>query len=241
MAAAAARNAYLAAACGVSFAAVVQDAKTFEAMQAIFKIVLPAYGRDAIEAALLPRELTRLGNAAGQAKEFKGALRVLDRAIDKDAAFEDAYWLRAGVRIQTGDAEGAKADALRAIQLNDGALARLGAERAAIDPRGHWELSRKDREIGGRRGRRESELGTLLLARTRLGDVEGAREAARAMIALRPDAALGYLKLATVERAADRWAETAAALQQAIARETDPKNKAAYESLLNEAKSRAAG
>ena len=61
------------------------------------------------------------------------------------------------------------------------------------------------------------------------------------MIAMRPDAALGYLKLATVERAANRWAPTAEALQEAIARETDAEKKVAYESLLREAKSRAVG
>ena len=115
---------------------------------------------------------TRLGNAAGKAREFNGALRVLDRAIDKDATFEDAIgWSKA--RIQTGDAAAAAADALQAIRLNDGGLARLQAERAAIDPRGRWELSWKDRQIGGRRERRESELSTLLLARTGLGDFKG--------------------------------------------------------------------
>jgi tetratricopeptide (TPR) repeat protein len=206
MAAAAARQAYVAAACGATVALAARDSKTFEAIQATLKVVLADYGRDTIEAALSPRELTRLGNAAGNAREFKCALRVLDRAIDNDATFEDAYWLRASVRVQIGDAEGAAADALQAILLNDEALARLQAERAAIDPRGRWELSWKDRQIGGRRGRRESELATLLLARTRLGDIKGAREAAQGMIALRPDAALGYLKLAMVERAANRWA-----------------------------------
>ncbi len=241
MAAAAARSAYVAAACGGAAAFAAGDAKTFEAVQAALKAVLSGHGIDAIEAALSPRELTRLGNAAGQARQFKGALRVLDRAIDKDATVEDAYWLRAGVRIQTGDLEGAEADALRAIQLNDGALARLAAERAMIDPRGRWELSWKDRQIGGRRGRRESELATLLQARTRLGNIEGARETARAMIALRPDAALGYLKLAAVERAANRWGAAAAALREAIVRETDLKSKRAYESLLSEAMSRAVG
>lgn len=241
MAAAAARQAYVAAACGGSAAFAAQDKKTFEAVQAMLKVVLAHRGRDAIEAALSPRELTRLGNAAGKAREFNGALRVLDRAIDKDATFEDAYWLRASARIQTGDAAAAAADALQAIRLNDGGLARLQAERAAIDPRGRWELSWKDRQIGGRRERRESELSTLLLARTGLGDFKGAREAAQAMIAMRPDAALGYLKLATVERAANRWAPTAEALQEAIARETDAEKKVAYESLLREAKSRAVG
>ena len=241
MAAAAARQAYVAAACGGSAAFAAQDKKTFEAVQAMLKVVLAHRGRDAIEAALSPRELTRLGNAAGKAREFNGALRVLDRAIDKDATFEDAYWLRASARIQTGDAAAAAADALQAIRLNDGGLARLQAERAAIDPRGRWELSWKDRQIGGRRERRESELSTLLLARTGLGDFKGAREAAQAMIAMRPDAALGYLKLATVERAANRWAPTAEALQEAIARETDAEKKVAYELLLREAKSRAVG
>ena len=227
MAAAAARQAYVAAACGGAAAFAAGDAETFEAVQAVLKIVLSAHGRDAIEATLSPRELTRLGNAAGIAKEFKGALRVLDRAIDNDATFEDAYWLRASVRGQIGDAEGAAADALQAVRLDDEALARLQAERAAIDPRGRWELSWKDSQIGVRRGRRESELAILLLAQIRLGDIKDARETAQAMIALRPDAAFGYLKLATVERAASRWTQAAAALQEAIARERDPKNKVA--------------
>ena len=105
----------VAAACGATVALAAQDSKTFESIQATLKVVLAHYGRDTIEAALSPRELTRLGNAAGNAREFKGALRVLDRAIHNDATFEDAYWLRAGVRVQIGDTEAAAADALQRL------------------------------------------------------------------------------------------------------------------------------
>jgi len=230
----AAQQAYLAATCGAYRAASGGNRAALAAMQAVLQTVIAAYGRPALEAGLLPRELARLGNAAGHARDFKQARAVLDLAVAKDTAFEDGYWLRASAALQDGEPAGAAADAERALELNDAELAKLAAERAAIDPRGRWELQWKDGQIGGRRARRASELAVLLNARLGLGDFARARAAAAALVDLQPGKPLGHLKLALVEQAAGDRAAAAAALSTAIAVEPDASQRASYEKLLAE-------
>jgi tetratricopeptide (TPR) repeat protein len=198
----AAQQAYLAASCGACRAATGGNRAALAAMQAVLRLVTAAYGRPALEAGLLTRELARLGNAAGYARDFKQARAVLDLAIGKDAAFEDGHWLRASVALQDGEPAAAAADAERALELNDAQLAKLAAERAAIDPRGRWELEWKDSQIGGCRARRASELAVMVNAQIGLGDLARARAAAAALIELQPRKPLRHLKLALVARAA---------------------------------------
>jgi tetratricopeptide (TPR) repeat protein len=237
----AARQAYLAAACGAYFANARGDRQTFAAMESLLRDVMSAHGRAALDAGLSARELTRLGDAAGNAGDHAGARAIFDRAIAKDPEFENAYRSRAVARAAGGDAVGAADDAARAIELNNVALERLLAARAAIDPRGHWELQHKDGEIGDLRERRMSELAILVNACVALREFAQARDAARTLIELCPNQAMGHFKLAMVEREAGCWAEAAAALQQAIARERDPKRRTQYELLRAEMLHRAAG
>ena len=165
----AARQAFIAATCGAYYAAPRRDQRMLDAMQAVLRIVVPAHGRETLESGASAAELTRLGNAAGHAGDLAVARKFCDRAIATES-FEDAYSLRAGFRLRGGDAQGAAADAARAIELNDERLARFQAERAALDPRSTWEIEWKDRLIGGHRGRRQSELATLREAIAGIGD-----------------------------------------------------------------------
>lgn len=230
----AARQTYIAAACGVYFAIALGDAATREAMQTILRDIVAALGKASLEDALTPPELARLAVAAGNGRQLDTAIAFCNKAAARDPDFEDAYWLRASARAQLGSPAAVIADARRAIELNDAALARLAAERAAIDPRGKWELQWKDAEIAGRRGRRESELAVLLQGWLMAGEADRARETAHAMIALDPSRPVGHLKLALVERLAGRPAAAATALRAAIAREPDAENRARYEALVAE-------
>jgi hypothetical protein len=230
----AARQAYLAGTCGFYFASGRKDEATARVMQAILQAVMPLYGETRLQTDLRPPELARLANSAGQARDFKRVRAALDLAIDKDADFEDAFWLQAAARLQEGDNSAAAKDAERALTLNQAELKRLADERAAIDPRGEWELKWKDAQIGGRRKRRESELATLMQASVQLREFDQAREAAREIVELEPDQPLGYLKRAALERAAGRMGEAATALRAAIEREKDEGRRASYERLLAE-------
>jgi len=230
----AARQAYLAATCGFYFASGRKDVATTGVMRAILQAVTPLYGETRLQTGLRPPELARLANAAGHARNFKQARVCLDLAIGKDPDFEDGFWLRAAARLQEGDNSAAAKDAERALLLNQAELKRLDDERAAIDPRGKWELDWKDKQIGGRRNRRESELATLMQARVKLREFDRAREAVRELVELEPDQPLGYLKRAALERAAGRAGEAATALRAAIEREKDEGRRVSYERLLAE-------
>src|SRR5437764_402138 len=83
---------------------------------------------------------------------------------------------------------------------------------SAISPHGTWELSWKDRQIEGRKSRRQSELAVLLGARFAVRDFDAAGKVAHSLIELRPTASVGFGKLALVERAAGRAAAAADAL-----------------------------
>jgi predicted TPR repeat methyltransferase len=72
----------------------------------------------------------------------------------------------------------------------------------------------------------------LLAARLAVHDFGGARNVARSLINLWPTASLGFGKLAIAERAAGRLTEAAEALQEAIVREPDDKQRDEYKRQL---------
>jgi tetratricopeptide (TPR) repeat protein len=229
-----ARQAFLAAACGMYFANMSGQAALMDSMKQLLMTLISRHGRETLESGLSRRELARFANDAYFGRDFDTAGGILDRAIAKYPDFEDAFWLRARLRHKCGKAADAVPDAKRALELNDVALAGLRAERAAIDPRGKIELEWQDKQIGGRQLRRESELEVLVDSYLALGDLSHARHSAGEMITSRPDRAVGHYKIAEVEYRMGHRTEAVAALEQALARVKDPRQRSLYEQTLRQ-------
>jgi tetratricopeptide (TPR) repeat protein len=228
----AAKQAYLAAACGAGYGEANNDAEALHSGKEAMRRVVESYPSDLLESGLSPRELARLGYAANRLGQFGAAIRILSRAIDKEPDFEDAYWLRATATGKHGDPAKSAEDARKAIALNDIALAELEREKDAIDPRGIQEHRYNSAKIGGRKKRRESEIQTLLIANLVMRNFGQARIAANLLIDLNPDRDEGYAQLAAVERASGDLEAAATAYSAAIARASSDDRRKAYEADL---------
>jgi Flp pilus assembly protein TadD len=241
MAAVAARQTYCAATSGWFQAQSSRNDEMRQAMQGYLHMALSRYPVATLEQGLDASDLCRLGLAAGRIGELGMALRVLGLGIGKDPDHESLWAARAVARIRGGDAAGAAADAERALALNGAALARLRAERADMDPRGRWELMRKDGQIAGRLEERARQLATFAKASLDSGLVDRARTAAQELVQLAPDRPENHARLGIIEQQAGRRDAAATALSEAVAREQNPSKRADYEALLRLASGEAEG
>jgi hypothetical protein len=193
---------YLAAAIGRFVAQEKNDSAMRLAMIRFLSVVLADRRFEELETHLSAGQLCRLGNSAGRANELAAALRVLDLAVAKDGDYEQARSSRAVARAYSGNPTGAAIDAECAVRLNKAAVARLQAERAAIDCRAGWLKIWKDDEIRGRTGCRSGELATLVKACCESKAFDRARAAAEELIALEPDKPVHRERLAAVNQLA---------------------------------------
>jgi hypothetical protein len=134
---------------------------------------------------LVPDELCRLANAAGQTGGLPLAEAATSVAIQKDPGFEYAYWLRAIARVRANPGAAAE-DARRALELNRHALAKLETEVAHLG-RGPVDAGMTRTRLAERRHRRVQELNTLVAACANGGDHRAARDAVLELCALTPN------------------------------------------------------
>ena len=177
-------------------------------------------------------DLCRLGHAAGKAQHLEAAIEYFDRAVAADPAYEQAWWLRAIARDQREDADGAAADATEAIRLNIARAGALRAERDALDPRDRWGRSGVDGQIAAVERRRAEEYVLSFRGHFARERWDQARQAAGALIALAPQEAEGYRRMAMLEHRLGHLEEARSYATQALEREDDPDRRAALEANI---------
>jgi adenylate cyclase len=129
------------------------------------------------------------------ARDYAGALRMLDRAVQVGPNCHMAWTLRATTRGWMGDADGAIADcrmAMRISPLDPFAFFTKHMLSQASYFGGHWdEAVRWGREAAEHTPRLTSNLRTLAAALVARGDVEEGRRLARRILEIEPGFTLG--------------------------------------------------
>jgi tetratricopeptide (TPR) repeat protein len=190
--------------------------------------------QETILAGLDTDDFCRMGNAAGNAGELEAARAWFDRAVAIDPNHEQARWLRSIVRDQTQDFEGSAADAEEAVRLNIARVQAVEAERDALDSRDRFGRGAAESKVLALTRRRAEEYVLCFRGHLDRQNWDLARTAAAALIALTPDAADGYKRMAALEHRLGRVTETRQWLQQAIQREKAPDARQTLEGLLME-------
>ncbi len=146
---------------------------------------------------LSPDELCRLAHNVGQLGQLEMLEVATATAIEKDAACEDAYRLRAKARVRAAPVLSV-ADARRALAINAEATTLLRQEVARLrrpHPGGPTQYKLQREEF-----RRGDTLTTLVAACWNAGDAPAARQAAVELCAAQPTSASAWHKRLVLER-----------------------------------------
>lgn len=129
--------------------------------------------------------------------DLKGAIAVLDKAVEKQKDSFEIYEMRSALRMFNGDLAGASADLSRAIEIKPGA--ELYVKRAGIRTflrEAEGALSDYNYAISHGYKTEKAYSGRAMLKRT-LNDLDGAIEDYQIAVAMNPDAVQAHVGLAS--------------------------------------------
>jgi hypothetical protein len=149
---------FLAAVCGQSIAESMRHQPLIQAMNGFIRMAQGFAPAAALLVELQPQELARMAFAALRVKQPRAALSWCSVALERDARFEDSYWLRAQAYAALGDATAATKDVEQFLALNTANVEDLERRLGAAHPDASIELSQLRHDLAERQDRRQRVL-----------------------------------------------------------------------------------